>query len=80
MNLTKTITKTPIDINLEKQGATYVDQNNKKLPKYDEEHLWVRKAHSVTTMALLSRSRHPQLCCAMMIQLLCVTMRVCVCV
>jgi hypothetical protein len=62
MNLTKTITKTPIDINLEKQGATYLDQNNKKQPKYDEEHLWVSKAHSGTTMALLSRSIHLQLC------------------
>jgi hypothetical protein len=41
MNLTKTIRKTPVDLNLETAGTTYVDPGNKPQPKYDDEDKWV---------------------------------------
>jgi hypothetical protein len=41
MNLTKTIRKTPVDLNLETAGTTYVDPGNSPKPKYDEEDKWV---------------------------------------
>jgi hypothetical protein len=40
MNLTKTLRKAPIDLNLEKQGASYED-THKVEPKYDAEDMWV---------------------------------------
>uniref|UniRef100_A0A383W9Z7 Thioredoxin domain-containing protein n=1 Tax=Tetradesmus obliquus TaxID=3088 RepID=A0A383W9Z7_TETOB len=40
MNLTKTIRKTPVDINLESAGTTYVDPGIKQQPKYDDEDKW----------------------------------------
>eukprot|EP00775_Hariotina_reticulata_P009534 gene9534-9698_t len=39
MNLTKTLRKAPIDLNLEKQGAAYED-THKVEPKYDAEDMW----------------------------------------
>lgn len=44
MNLTKTVSKTPIDVNLDLAGPVYHEQQHtaKTSPKYDEEHLWVR--------------------------------------
>jgi hypothetical protein len=44
MNLTKTIRKTPVDLNLETAGTTYVDPGLKQQPKYDDEDKWVRDA------------------------------------
>lgn len=43
MNLTKTIRKSPVDVNLDLAGPVYLEDNhaNKAGPKYDEEHLWV---------------------------------------
>lgn len=41
MNLTKTIRKTPVDLNLETAGVTYVEQGTKQQPKYDDEDKWV---------------------------------------
>jgi hypothetical protein len=40
MNLTKTLRKTPIDLNLDHHGAAYED-NHKVQPKYDDEDMWV---------------------------------------
>eukprot|EP00878_Enallax_costatus_P015263 GHUV01015981.1.p1 GENE.GHUV01015981.1~~GHUV01015981.1.p1 ORF type:complete len:142 (+),score=11.00 GHUV01015981.1:198-623(+) len=40
MNLTKTLRKVPIDINLDRQGAAYEDKHQVQ-PKYDEEDMWV---------------------------------------
>eukprot|EP00882_Tetradesmus_deserticola_P024122 GHRQ01026351.1.p1 GENE.GHRQ01026351.1~~GHRQ01026351.1.p1 ORF type:complete len:372 (+),score=79.39 GHRQ01026351.1:168-1283(+) len=40
MNLTKTIRKTPVDLNLESAGVTYVDSGTKQQPKYDDEDKW----------------------------------------
>lgn len=42
MNLTKTLRKTPIDLNLDHHGAAYED-NHKVQPKYDDEDMWVSK-------------------------------------
>jgi len=44
MNLTKTVRKVPIDINLEKAGVS-VDESHGRVeggPKYDAEDTWVR--------------------------------------
>jgi hypothetical protein len=40
MNLTKTVRKAPIDINMDRQGAAYED-THKHDPKYDDEDMWV---------------------------------------
>eukprot|EP00878_Enallax_costatus_P014548 GHUV01015219.1.p1 GENE.GHUV01015219.1~~GHUV01015219.1.p1 ORF type:complete len:378 (+),score=57.58 GHUV01015219.1:239-1372(+) len=42
MNLTKTVQKTPIDVNLDLAGPVYQEEahTTKSSPKYDEEHLW----------------------------------------
>lgn len=40
MNLTKTVRKAPVDINLDRQGAAYED-THKVEPKYDDEDMWV---------------------------------------
>jgi hypothetical protein len=45
MNLSKTIRKTPVDINLESAGTTYVDPGIKQQPKYDDEDKWVSGQH-----------------------------------
>jgi hypothetical protein len=42
MNLTKTLRKTAIDLNLDHHGSTYED-NHKVQPKYDDEDMWVSK-------------------------------------
>ncbi len=45
MNLTKTLRKTPIDLNLDHHGAAYED-NHKVQPKYDDEDMWVSRGVS----------------------------------
>lgn len=40
MNLTKTLRKAPIDVNLDRQGPSYEEQH-KAQPKYDDEDKWV---------------------------------------
>jgi hypothetical protein len=40
MNLTKTVRKAPIDLNMDRQGAAYED-THKHDPKYDDEDMWV---------------------------------------
>jgi hypothetical protein len=40
MNLTKTIRKTPVDLDLRRQGAAY-DDSKKADVKYDDEDAWV---------------------------------------
>lgn len=45
MNLTKTLRKTPIDLNLDHHGAAYED-NHKVQPKYDDEDMWVSNCYS----------------------------------
>jgi hypothetical protein len=46
MNLTKTIRKTPVDLNLETAGTTYVEPGLKQQPKYDDEDKWVSAAQA----------------------------------
>lgn len=46
MNLTKTLRKVPIDINLDRHGAAYEDKH-KVEPKYDDEDMWVSVGYGV---------------------------------
>lgn len=48
MNLTKTLRKVPVDINLDRQGAAYEDKHQVQ-PKYDDEDMWVRYTGSGCT-------------------------------
>lgn len=41
MNLTKTVRKVPIDLDLQKAGAAVEDTGHKDGPKYDDEDAWV---------------------------------------
>jgi hypothetical protein len=51
MNLTKTLRKTAIDLNLDHHGASYED-NHKVQPKYDAEDMWVSGCVAVRGVAV----------------------------
>lgn len=54
MNLTKTVRKAPIDLNMDRQGAAYED-THKHDPKYDDEDMWVSGVVRLSVVLLLTQ-------------------------